>query len=222
MRAVYAMLLFAFFCSFCPARAAVILSGSVLSFSGPDVTPCRASGTSSSSLSLNCGELSDSSTQATVTGTADQYRGSLYVNAAGDNNPRFSATAIEQVDVSGIYEVTGGVGPATLTFQVEAPYFENGDQGTLSCTFTFNGTSQTCSGFAPLTFTTEYAVPLSIEFQIDRVAGADFDEATGGATVTYSLSGPGLSFMPEPSSILLLLSGFVGILLATRLRVTCR
>ena len=69
---------------------------------------------------------------------------------------------------------------------------------------------ETFSG-ANLSFTTEYDVPFSIELQIDRFALAENGEQTGDAPVTYSISGPGLTLTPEPSSVLLLLPGLGGV-----------
>ena len=132
------------------ARADVILSGSVQSFSGPSGTPCMASGTSSFSLSLNCGELSSTSTQATVTGTASPYGGSLYVLAEAPGFYPYDAIASEQMDLNGTYVLTGGSGIATLTFLLEAPGYQYGDDGGVSCTFTFDGTSQACGPLVPV------------------------------------------------------------------------
>jgi hypothetical protein len=228
MRSVYLIALLAFAGMLSPARADVVLSGSVQSSSGPEGTPCVASGTSSFSLSLNCGEISSSSTQATVTGTAGPYSGSLMVNAFAPDNYPFDAIASEGLDLNGTYVLTGGVGAATLTFLLEAPEFQYGDQGSVSCTFTFDGTSQSCGPLVPvdgavlgseLSFTAEYGVSFSIDLQIARYAVAFNGEDTGGATVTYSLCGPGLTLTPEPSSVLLLLPGLAGVLVAVRSRV---
>ena len=205
------------------ARADVILSGSVQSYSGSSGTPCSVSGTSSSSLSLNCGALSSSSTQATVTGTATPYGGSLYVNASGSNNYPYFAVASEQLDLNETYVLTGGSGAATLTFLLDFPGYQFGDQGSFSCTFTFDGTSQSCNGLASvgeLSLPAEYGVPFSIGLEIDRMAAASGGEDTGGETLTYSLDGPGLVATPEPSSFFLLISAAAAMLLAAKCRVT--
>lgn len=189
-----------------------------------------ASGGGVSSLSLNCGDTSPFATQATVTGTASPYAGSLYINAQATNLGD-SAIASGQVGLNETYILTGGSGTATLTFLLSTPDFHYGDQGQLGCAFTFDGTSQDCAqstsidqGGSELDFTAEYGVPFSVQFVIDRYAETPYAGIDiGGFPITYSLTGPGLMVnTPEPSSIWLLIPGLGGVLLAARSRARSR
>jgi hypothetical protein len=227
MKAVFAILLFALSGSVGFARADVIVSGNVQTFRSSDGTACMASGAAPFNLSLNCGEVSNSSPQATVKGTANEFGGSLLVNADAPGFAPSSAMASGGIGISGTYVMTGGSGMATLTFLLSAPEFQFGDQGSISCVFAVDGVSQTCGVLAPvgtgflgydLSFAVEYGVPFSVGLGVGRDVIASDGEDTGSSTVTFSLSGPGLTLTPEPSSILLLMPGFAGVIFAARSR----
>lgn len=224
MRAVYAILLFAFFGSFSSANADVIFSGNV-STTTENGVPCSASGSASSSFTLGCSS-SGPTTTAMVAGSGNPFGGSLHLdlNVTANSVPPFGhATGTAQVDLDQVYVLAGGSGTSTVDFRVALNDGNPPNLASASCVFTFDGASQSCdlgAGFLNFSELVNYGVPFSIGFDAEMDGVANNGEPQDGF-LTYSFSEPGLITTPEPSSASLLILGLVGMLLV-RLRARCR
>ena len=203
------------------ARADVIFSGavstSVSNGPGTPVQTCESSGAASDSISVSC--FGNSNTTANVTGTGNPYGGSLAAAAfvVGDLN---ASAALGQLDLQDTYLLTGGTGPATLDVSIRSLRLGDLNYPFESCTLTFNGMSRACDLIEQdMSFAVQYWVPFSVD--IDLIIEANAHSSNGeeiNDTVTYALDGPGLVATPEPSSVLLLLPGLVGMGFAARSR----
>ena len=176
--------------AFSSAHADVTLSGFAETFGPAGGATCLDSGTSSSSLSLSCGLKRPR--QEPPVWHGGSLDGSLFVVAVGDEN----AIASVQVDLNE-WLVANGSGPATLSFLLEFPGSQYGNEGGLSCLIAVDGVSQSCGDTTLLengipesevNLTIDSDVPFSLELQIGRYALAEGE--TGGSTVTYSLIRP--------------------------------
>jgi hypothetical protein len=220
MRAVSAILLSAFLWPFLPARADVIVSGSVMT-AGAQGINCSESGTAPSSFGLTCNGTNPA-TYATVSGQGDPFSGSVSLDVgvlAPEMPPFGGAQGSVQLAMNQEYLLTGGSGTATVNFVVDQPF--NFPTTTMRCGFTFNGTPQMCdlgAGMAKFSETVQYGVPFTIglDLGIDGLATNGFPE---DGRITYAFNQSGLQATPEPSSALLLLPGLGGVLLVVRSRV---
>lgn len=219
MRAGFGVLLFVFFGSLLPARADVIVSGSVLTASG-QVVNCSSSGTAPSTLALTCNGTNPT-TYAIASGQGDAFSGSLGLDVgvlAPDMPPFGTAGGSVQLGLNQEYLLTGGTGTATVNFVVDQPY--NFPTTSMSCSFTFDGTPQTCdllAGMVKFSETVQYDVPfiVGLDLGINGVATNGFPE---DGQITYDFSQPGLLATPEPSSVWLVMAGLGGVVFAMRLR----
>ena len=219
MKAAFGTLLFAFFGSLSVARADVILNGSVMT-AGAQGINCSDSGTASSSLNLACNGTNPAS-YAMVSGQGDAFSGSVGLDVgvlAPDMPPFGAAEGSVQLAMNQEYLLTGGDGTATLNFVVNQPF--NFPTTTMSCGFTFDGAPQVCdlrAGTVDFSETVQYGVPfiLDLGLGIDGFGSNGFPE---DGRITYDFSQSGLQATPEPSSVLLLMPGLVGVWFAARSR----
>lgn len=219
MKAAFGTLLFAFFGSLSVARADVILSGSVMT-AGAQGISCSDAGTASSSLNLTCNGTNPAS-YAIVSGQGDAFSGLVGLDVgvlAPDMPPFGAAQGSVQLAMNQEYLLTGGTGTAMLNFVVSQPF--NFPTTTMSCGFTFDGTSQMCdlrAGTVDFSETVQYGVPFILGLDLGI-----YGQATNGfpedGRISYDFSQPGLQATPEPWSVLLLMPGLVGVLFAARSR----
>ena len=220
MRALSGVLLLGFLGPLSLAQADVIVNGSV-STTDQGATPCSNSGAAPGSLGLAClSSVSGTSASASVQGTGSAFAGSIgaHTDVIG---PPFTEPGMSQgsmqLDLNGNYVLTGGTGMTTIEFTITTPVPFTTSQ---SCSFAFNGVAApTCDPiFDNFSETVEYGVPFSIAMDLEISASSLNGEPSDG-TITYDFNQPGLQATPEPSSVMLLMPGLVGVLFAARSRV---
>lgn len=219
MRAVLGVLLLGLLGPLSLAHADVIVDGTV-STTDQGATPCSSSGAAPGSLGLAClSAVAGTSASASVQGAGGAFAGSIgaHTDVIG---PPFTEPGMShgfmQLDLNGNYVLTGGTGTTTIEFTITTPVPNTTSQ---SCSFSFNGVAAPgCDPvFDSFSETVQYGVPFSIAMDLQISASSLNGEPSDG-TISYDFNQPGLQATPEPSSVMLLLPGLVGVFCAARLR----
>lgn len=226
MRAAFGLLLLGFLGPLSLAHADVILNGSVTT-TGAQGVNCSQSGSSPASFSLACAGT-DPASSAAVMGSGNAFNGSITSQAsvlAPSLGPSGQASAFIELDLNQEYLLTGGTGTATVDFAVASSPFTTASP---SCSFSFNGIAASLCDPVADTFseTVQYGVPFTVGLDLQLLANG-FNGAPSDGSVSYDVSQLGVSqsallATPEPSSVLLLLPGLVGVFFAARSRAGAR
>ncbi len=182
-------------------------------------------GATGASISLSCIYQDDLVySEARSEGTAGLLSGSIDGNAYDEGDP--TVEGVENfysvgVDVSGTYRLTGGHGMGTVLvsighFGVEDFHF---------CSVQFDGQSFDCLDGAPISLQVRYNQPfqLSLDFLAGGYAGdSNQDEDFPYTDFDYRFSAESegnLAPVPEPNFVVLLATGFVGVIGASLRRL---
>lgn len=214
--------------SFLSARADETFNGSVgLGYTTSDSAVCGQAGGGEGSFDVSCvGGVGYSSH---VWGSGDAFSGVLgmeQVSPVSSNGLAPTGThGSAELQLNEVYVLTGGTGSAVLNFEL-SPSSWSPSPPDFTCSLSLNGgAQQLCNhGLPDSTFseTVQYNVPFSIDFQLGLTGAAIAGGTTG--IVDYSFNAPGLQLAPtpEPSSILLMISGASGVFACARHRLKRR
>lgn len=173
-------------------------------------------------VNLNC-SLTGDNAFARLTGHAGEYQGSIAAFANGDTgfgtvNDGFGRASAD-LSLFGSYIFGGGSGTATISLLAGKNWLGSAfDSANLACVLTLGGTSVDCGGSQffgdPFQFQIEFGKVYDLSLSASLSQGEIY--RTGGTALTFAYDfAPGngytITSVPEPSSLLLLGTGALGL-----------